>query len=454
MTGRMPTLTPAGQAAAREATARVGEWAAGLRWADVPDPVRERLLLVLLDSLGVTVAGSRQGEQRSLVRAWGPGPGPAPLLGAGASTTVESAAWLNATALVGLELDEGHKYAKGHPAAHGLHAVLALGAATGASGEDTLVALLVGYEVAARFGRATALRAGAHPHGSWGVAGAAAGCARLLGLDAEATAAAVDAGAGLPVAGHFSTALDGNPVRNAWMGASNLSGLAAARMAAAGLARNTGTAAGSLGGLLGAFDPGELTDGLGERWDVELGYFKRHAACSFTHPAADAVLELRGELGDAEVEDVLVETHSLAAGLTRTAWDTQLAALFSTPFVVATALVHGAVPPHASESAGREDPRVAGLARRVRVEVAADLDARLPRERPARVTVTAAGRTLTAEVPNPVGDADHHPLDESQVLTLLQTLLDDGAVTTVHRVVAALPTTPDVAPLLARLTDV
>ena len=106
-----------------------------------------------------------------------------------------------------------------------------------------MTALLAAYEVAARFGRASRLRPGAHPHGSWGVAGAAAGCARLLGLDADATAAAIDTGTGMPIAGHFSSALDGNPVRNAWMSAANLSGLAAARMARAGVARNTGTAA-------------------------------------------------------------------------------------------------------------------------------------------------------------------------------------------------------------------
>ena len=97
----------------------------------------------------------------------------------------------------------------------------------------------------------------------------------------------------MPIAGHFASALDGNPVRDAWMSASNLSGLAAARMAAAGIARNTGTAATSLGELLGTFDPAALTAELGERWDVRNGYFKRHASCSFTHPVADAVLELR-----------------------------------------------------------------------------------------------------------------------------------------------------------------
>lgn len=426
-----------------------------MQWADVPARVRERLALVVLDSLGVTVAGARQAEHRALVAAWDTAPGPAPLIGAGASTGVDSAAWLNAAALVGLELDEGHKFAKGHPAAHGLPAVLALASATHASGEDVLAALLTAYEVSARFGRATQLHGGAHPHGNWGVAGAAAGCGRLLGLDAERTAAAIDTGAGLPVAGHFSSALDGNPVRNAWMGMANVSGLVAARMAAAGVARTTGTAAGSLGQLLGEFSPDELTAGLGERWDVELGYFKRHAACSFTHPAADAVLSLRDRITDVdEIENILVETHSLAAGLTRTTWDSQLAALFSTPFVVATALAHGAVPPQASQEQARRDPAVTALAHRVRVEVAPDLDARLPRERPARVTVRTGGVDLSAEVPNPIGDADHLPLDRDQVLALLTDLLDHDTVTTVHDVVTDLPTTPDAAPLLARLAEV
>ncbi|HLS43843.1 MAG TPA: MmgE/PrpD family protein, partial [Ornithinicoccus sp.] len=277
MTDRMPSLTPPGQEAARTTTAELGAWVADLRWADVPESVRQRVALVLLDSLGVMAAGARQSEHRALVAAWQPDPGPAPLVGGSALVSLDSAAWLNAAALVGLELDEGHKYAKGHPAAHGLPAVLALASATHATGEQVLTAILAAYEVAARFGRATRLRPGTHPHGSWGVAGAAAGCARILGLDGERTAAAIDAGAGLPIAGHFSTALDGNPVRNAWMGAANVSGLVAARMAAAGVARNTGTAAGSLGQVLGEFAPDELTTGLGERWDIELGYFKRHA---------------------------------------------------------------------------------------------------------------------------------------------------------------------------------
>ncbi|MFZ5870425.1 MAG: MmgE/PrpD family protein, partial [Actinomycetota bacterium] len=88
------------QEATREAVAGLGAWVAGLHWKDVPASTRERLGLVLLDALGVTVVGARQEEQRALVAAWRAPAGPAPLVGGGALTTVEAAAWLNATALV------------------------------------------------------------------------------------------------------------------------------------------------------------------------------------------------------------------------------------------------------------------------------------------------------------------------------------------------------------------
>lgn len=413
---------------AKRAAARLGEWAAALDTADVPRPVLDRLSLVLLDALGVTALGAALDEQAALRSAWNAPDGPAPLIGAGRSVTVDAAAWLNAMALVSLELDEGNKYAKGHPAAHGFPAVLALASELDATGPDTAAALLAAYEVASRFGRATSLRPGAHPHGSWGVAGAAAGCARLLRLGPEATAAAIDAGAGLPVAGHFSSATDGNPVRDAWMGASNLSGLVAARMAAAGLARNTGTAGGSLGDLLGGFDAAELTDGLGERWDVTRGYFKRHASCSFTHPAADAVLPLRAGLDPSRISRILVETHALGAGLGSPEWDNRLSAMFSTPFVVATALLDGEVGPRASDGARLGDPALRDLARRVRLVAAGDLTARLPAERAARVTIELDdGTSLTREQPNPVGDADHEPLTEPDVIRMLKAWLPGRA---------------------------
>jgi 2-methylcitrate dehydratase PrpD len=411
-----------GKAAARRATTELGAWVSTVDITSVPGPVLARLSLILLDVFGVTAIGANLAEHRALRSAWTASPGPAPLFGAGQTTTVDAAATLNALALVALELDEGNKYARGHPTAHGFPAVLALAAERNAGGADTAAALLAAYEVAARFGRATRLAAGSHPHGNWGVAGAAAGCARLLGLDPDACAAAIDTGAGLAVAGHFDSALDGNPVRDAWMAAANTSGLLAARMAAAGLARNTGTAALSLGTLLGELAPAELTAGLGTRWDITTGYFKRHASCSFTHPAADAVLATMAETGldPGRIAAITVETHALGLGLSSTAYDNRLSGMFSTPFVVATAVRHGRIGPEATGADRIADPDLRALAERVRVVPAADLDARLPAQRAARITIELAdGTAHRREVPNPVGDADHQPLDEAGLLAVL-----------------------------------
>lgn len=465
MTGGGPdrdTLRPA----VRSAVTRLGAWVSGLRWADVPDEVRERVVTVLVDAVAVTTLGAREPAQRALVDAWDPPAGPAPLFGTGREVAVDAAAWLNATASVRLELDDGHRLAAGHPAAHGFPAVLALAARRGVPGEELCCALLAAYEVAARFGRATRLRPGTHPHGNWGIAGAAAGCARVLGLSAADTATAIDAGSGLPVAGPFAAALDGNPVRDHWMGAANQSGLAAARLAASGTGHPTGVAADSLGELLGSLDPAVLASGLGSgpdpaSWEILGGYFKQHSSCSFTHAAVDAALDLREQAGDGcgGIEQVLVEVHSLGAALDRTSWPTPLAAMFSLPFTVATALRRGRMVPADVSAEALADPVTADLARRVTVRAAADLDARLPAERPARVTVTTTGGDrLVAERPNPVGDVAHHPFtpeDRVRVLGDLLTgsdlLADPGLLAGLRDRCAALPAAPDAGEALRSL---
>jgi 2-methylcitrate dehydratase PrpD len=444
----------ADQVIVRDAVGELGRWGAELEWSDVPTVVRQRLQLVLLDSVGVMRAGARLPEQRSLVAAWSPPRGDAVIVGSGHSTVAEVAAWLNATAMVSLEMDEGNKYAAGHPAAHGFPAVLALGCELDTDGATTAVSLLVAYEVAARFGRACSLKPGVHPHGNWGIAGAAAGCARLLGLDASGVTAAIDCGSGMPVAGHFGAALDGNPVRNAWMGASNLSGLAAARLAQAGVAHPTGVAALTLGDLLGRFDTRELTDKLNQRWDVTLGYFKQHASCSYTHPAADAALELRGDVDLNEIDEIVVEVHSLAAALDRLHCDTRLGAMFSIPFVVASALTRGAVGPDSFDREARREPGTADLAKRVRVVAVGDLDRRLPAERPARIRIRARdGGEVAWEVPNPIGDAEYQPFDEPAVLEVLTRLLGPDGVAGLTSCVGQLPVATSTRATLASLAD-
>ncbi len=451
--------------AVAEAVSGLARWATDLRWGDVPPQTRKRLGTVVFDVLAANILGATTPAQGAARGAWPRPSGHSPLVGGGACTDAATAAFLNGQATVCLEPDEGHKQAKGHPAAHVFPAVLALAAEQDVTGVGLGRALLVGYEVAARFGRASRLRPGTHPHGNWGVAGAAAGCAALLGLDAEHIAAAIDAGSAMPIAGHFETALEGNPVRDAWIGVANTAGLAAARLAAAGLAHNTGSAAASLGELLGDFDPAALTDDLGDRYAIEGNYFKRHASCSYTHPVADLALQARDALCDPEatpvtvaeqVTTVQVTTHRLAAGLNRTRWQTPLAAMFSVPFVTAAALAEGKVSPAASTVPSSKAPLLASLAGRVEVCEDEQLTRLLPTRRAARVTVSLSdGRSHTGQAPNPVGDADFAPFDRDELATIFADLLGEHAhaLHTVDAVAEALATAPSARTLLAPLAE-
>jgi 2-methylcitrate dehydratase PrpD len=422
------------------ALGELGAYVAGFELEDLDPPTRAALDLVLLDTIGAMVAGAETPEARALLESFGQ-TGPARPRGTARYLPVSDCAFFDGTAACILELDEGNKHARGHPAAHVLPVVLALGAATGSSACEMVAAFAAGHEVAARFGRAVRLRPGFHPHGNWGVAGAAAAAARLLGADAHQVAGAIDAAAGMALASPFDAALEGTFVRNTYLGMTAVAGLQAARLSVAGLTTPAGTAQGVFGELVGAFDPRPLTEELGTRHDIALGYLKRHASCSYTHPPVDAVLELRAreDVDPQDVVDVEVRTHGLAVPLDRRRPASRLAAMFSIPHLVAAALLRGRIDVEATGDEAREDPRYLALAERVRLVHDAAMDARAPQERPARITLTSSDGTVhTLEVPNPVGDADHHPLGRDEVSAKLTVLIGAERVGRIEHAIAAL----------------
>ena len=441
----------------KAAVAALGHFAATTTLEDLPPHLHERLRLSLIDNLGLTLVGHRIPEVRSVVEAWDPSPGPAQLFGTGIRTQVDDAAWLNGLAVCVNELDEGNKNARGHPVTHVVSAALAIAAERHASGRALLEAVLIGGEISSRFGRALRPAPGLHTHGHWGNAGAAAAVGRLLGLDADRMAGAIDAAGGLALATSFETALRGTFVRNMWLGAANALGIVAARLASAGVTTVDGTAESTLGGLLGNLEPALLVEGIGQRWDTGTGYFKRHASCSYTHPPADAALDLRRELGSVRSEDVSaieIETNRLAAPLGRSELPTRLSAMFSIPHVVAVALLYGDCRPERFDEQHRRALAVRHLVGVTTVTRSDAMDARLPAERAARLTLKLKdGRTYVAEAPNPVGDADHHPFGRPEVVSKIDNLLDGADVSArdVAAVVDDLQSAPDVTPILARL---
>ena len=143
--------------------------------AEIPDdaiaaPVRDRAALILADTVGAVLAGSEEPEVRRLHAGADRAPGPATVLAEGLPR-VEAWWAIVANGLAGtmLELDEGNRYARGHPGIHVFPAALAEAERLGRSGAALLTALIVGYDVAARLGGAAPVRPDdAHARGARG----------------------------------------------------------------------------------------------------------------------------------------------------------------------------------------------------------------------------------------------------------------------------------------------
>ena len=104
---------------------RLAEYAANLRFPDLPPAVIERARWVLRDTVGAILGGMAEPEVTRLAAyAATKAPGFITLAGFDRATTTEYAVFVHGTAGVSLEMDEGHAFAQGHAAeGEGVHRV-------------------------------------------------------------------------------------------------------------------------------------------------------------------------------------------------------------------------------------------------------------------------------------------------------------------------------------------
>jgi 2-methylcitrate dehydratase PrpD len=360
-------------------------FAARIRFDHLPAEVAARARLVLLDCIGAIAAGAQEPEMAALAGRMvaREGAGEAPVIGQGRVARPGTAAFLNGTSGTMLELDEGNQYARGHPA---IHVVPALLAAPRSDGAGLLAALVLGYEFGARVGIASKLNVAMHPHGTWGTLGAAIAVAKLHGASAGEFRSVVNMAASLGLATSRKTMLEGGTVRNTYAGVANMLGLTVWDLARSGFAGER-DGVGTVFGHVSATDfrPEEMTAELGTRWEIARNYFKRHAACRYTHGALDAlaaILMRTGKLQPDQVRAIEVHTYVWAAQLDSPAAPNMLAAKFSIPFALATTIAHGAATVPAFRGPARENPAVQALAARVTVTEDPAMTAQLPGLRP------------------------------------------------------------------------
>src|ERR687887_1121420 len=117
---------------------RLAQFVAETQWDEIPQAVQQHAKLVLLDTLGVILAGAEQPEvqqlrQRLLATA---GTGATVLARGWPSSDPRTAALLNGIAGRSIELCEGHRFASCQAAVQVLPTVLALSESLGRGGRE------------------------------------------------------------------------------------------------------------------------------------------------------------------------------------------------------------------------------------------------------------------------------------------------------------------------------
>ena len=424
----------------------------------LPDAAIKAARLVLLDTIGAMVAGSALPENRRLAdsvherrsRA------SATLLGHGGRVDPLLATFVNATAGVALEVDEGSRLGGGHPAIHVIPAALAAAEDIGADGGRLLEATIAGYEVCSRLGSATTPRPNVHSHGTWGTIGSAVAVAKLARLDARAVKAVINLAASMSPANTWTTALEGVTIRNAYPGRSGLEGILAVDLHRAGFTGLPDAPADVYGTILAdRFEPERALDGLGGPLRIEQNYFKFYACCRYNHFALDALLALARDLTPAQVERVVVTTIPFGPRMADPAPVSMLGAKFSIPYAVAAALVLGRADVSAFVEPALTDPRIRALAARVEVRVDPQMSPRRSDYPTAVVEIVLTdGRTLSGSTRVVRGDfADPVPAAEivDKFLALTTETLGRERARDVVRIVEQVETLKDVRDLTTLL---
>ncbi|MEC7490184.1 MAG: MmgE/PrpD family protein [Pseudomonadota bacterium] len=337
-------------------TLSVAEFSAGTSYENLPVTVVERAKVHILDTLGVTIAGSVSEAAdvscRHLVDqglgSWG-----SVIIGSRLRAPPRFAAFANAVSAHAYNFDDTTPQIRVdrtggiHASGSVLPAVLAVGEETGASGAEIISAYVTGVEISSRLNHAIAARHyedGFHPTGTLNGFGAACAAAQLRGLNTEEMIAAVSLSASQAsgVRRNFGTVAE---IFHSGWAAEN--GVLAADLAGRGVMGANDALEGPTGffyAAAGGSDKEEILGRLGCPWVFENPgiWIKPHPNGALTHPAAGCFLELvrKHNVLAKDVEQITVHTNERVwKTLQHHNPETGMQARFSMEFILAVLLL-------------------------------------------------------------------------------------------------------------------
>lgn len=462
-------MTVAAHAAEATSERRLAEFAADTTAEALPAAVVAAVKRLVLDSVGVALAGSTAPGVEAVVgavRSWG-GRGSS-VYAAGFEVAPPFAALANGVMSTARDFDDTLDDAMLHTQPSVLTAALALAEARAATGRDLLAAVAVGTEMLCRTGRARRRGQEFLPTGTLAGMASAAAAARVLRLDVprllDACGIAYSA-----CAGNVQPLHEGRLVKRYHAGFAARTGVVSAELAGRGL---TGAARYLEGGHgyyhlyeRGDYASAVLTEGLGDRWHLLDLSLKPYPSARDHHGAVEAAIALaeQYDLRAETIETVEVWLPPNSFGVSGQPFgtlggDPVVEAIISAAYCVASALLRRRQVLDDFTPDGVADPQVHALAERVHVAVHPGIDDPVTFV-PQRLAITLTdGRTLAAEVSVLKGNPAR-PLTDAEVTAKFRGCLPFAAApldpATGDAIVAAvagldeLPDAGDLARLLA-----
>jgi 2-methylcitrate dehydratase PrpD len=390
-----------------EVTRTLARFIVGHRYGDLPEKVRHEAARSFLNWVGCAVGASRHETVERALAALSDfsGPREATVLGRGDKLDIMLAALMNGTTSHTFDFDDTHLKTVIHPSGPVASAILALAERKPVKGADFLHAFILGVETECRIGKAvypSHYDIGWHITATAGVFGAAAAAGRLIGLSEQQMVWA------LGIAATQSSGLRemfGTMVKPMHPGNAARNGLLAALLASKDFTSAEQGIEGRRGfGNVLATERNfaEITEKLGETWEIALNTYKPFACGIVEHPAIDGCIQLRNEhkLKADDIESIALKVHPLVLELTgKRTPQLGLEGKFSVYHSCAVAIIHGAAGEAQYSDAVVRDARIMSL----RDRVTATVDRAMHEDQVQVAIKLKSGKTLEKYIEHVVG---------------------------------------------------
>ncbi len=397
-------------------TAKIAEFAANLKYDQIPQPAVEEAKKAVRDCLGVALAGSREEDAKicAEIARQESAKEEATVYGQRFKSSAIHAAFANGTAAHAMDFDHSFTL-MGQPTAPIIPATFALGEALGASGRQVLEAYAAGFEATGKlvFSLRNATQDGWHGPANLGVFGASVACSKLLGLNASQIQMSLGIAASMAggVVANFGTMT--KPLH---VGLAARNGVTAAKLAKSGYTAN-GQAIEAGVGFLDMFYHESPIDSrpieeLGKTYALETDgiRIKPYPCGGLTHPTIDATFELCAKHGitadmiESVQADVVKHT---ASRIIFKVPQNGIQGKFCMPYLLSRAIIDKKVGLDVFTDEAVRDQNILKLAEKIEMRLDPNLKASSPGGRPCRVTIRLKnGQTHMLEKEHAKGSPD------------------------------------------------